>query len=242
MWTEQSRAQPALLLRGLGGSTSRRQELPCPPGSILQLLLAGDVHPCRDGTDVPTPAPLAPAELVPKALKPRLLCIAAAAGSGWQLQHGHRDCPQLLAAPSCTLPKGSSPARRGCGSNSSKPFASVQEGEQGHSGKPPTAWMERGADGRTNSAGISVSYNLSPRSLPRLTFSSHGAGLRLEKETRKPGRVSEWQVFCSEHQGQYTRAQMIFRLFKNRHRQHLCCFVPFSKEFMSNYFSFFYMR
>lgn len=120
------------------------------------------------------------------------------------------------------------------------PLPAVQEGEQGHSGKPPTAWIQHGADGRTNSAGIAVSHNLLPCSLPRLTFSSHGAGLRLEKATRKPGRVSEWQVFCSEHhKGQYTRPQMIFLFFKNRHRQDLCSFVPFSKEFMSNYFSFF---
>lgn len=134
------------------------------------------------------------------------------------------------------LPEGSSPGQRARALQS--PLPAVQEGEQGHSGKPPTAWIEHGADGRTNSAGVSVSHNLLPCSLPRLTFSSHGAGLCLEKATRKPGRVSERQVFCSEHhQGQYTRPQRIFLFFKNRHRQDLCCFVPFPKEFMSNFFS-----
>lgn len=82
-------------------------------------------------------------------------------------------------------------------------------------GNHPQPWIECGADGRTNSAGISVSHNLLPYSLPRLTFSSHGTDLLLEKATRNTGRVSERQVvFCSDHhQGQYTRPQRIFLFF-----------------------------
>lgn len=136
-------------------------------------------------------------------------------------------------APSFTLPKGSSPgdgdvalARLGgASSGSSKPFASRTGRGAGALWEPPTAWTEHGADGRTNSARISVSHNLLPCSLPRLTFSSHGAGLRLEKASREPGRVSERQVFCSEHhQGQYTRPQEDFSLKTDTRFVLLCAF------------------
>lgn len=135
-----------------------------------------------------------------------MLLEQALSGSSSMAQHPASPCPRTAT-----------PGQRGRGSpglvgqlGSSQPFASHAGRGAGALWEPPTVWIEHGADGRTNSAGISVSHNLLPRSLPRLTFPSHEAGLHLEKATRKPGRVSEWQVFCSEHQqGQYTRSQMI---------------------------------
>lgn len=85
-------------------------------------------------------APLALPEPVPKALKARFSCPAAGAGSQWQPQRGHQHCPQLHLA------KGQVPAQQGCASHSSKPLPALQDGEQGHPGKPPTAWMEQMAE------------------------------------------------------------------------------------------------
>lgn len=126
-------------------------------------------------------------------------------------------------APSCAWPKGSS-----CGTRETQtsPGAAVPApefkagrrpcGSKGSTvGNHPQPWIGCRADGRTHSTRISVSHNLSPHSLPHLTFSSRGADLHLAKAIRNTGRVSKRQVvFCSEHhQGHYTRSRGIFFFF-----------------------------
>lgn len=140
-------------------------------------------------------APLALPEPVPKALKvflPSCWSRLSVAAPAWP--------PALPTAAPC---QGTGPSTAGMCLSQLK--ASASPAGQGAGAPWETTHSLDGADGRTNSAGVSVSHNLLPCSLPHVTFSSHGAGLCLEKAARKPGRVSEWQVFCSEHhQGQYT--------------------------------------
>lgn len=155
---------------------------------------------------------------VPKALKSVLFWIAAGAGSRRQ-----RQCSGRATAPGFALPKGSSCGSKemqispGCAVPGAPGVQSLRrprgsEGSGSAMGNHPRPWIECRADGRTNSTRISVSHNLLLYSLPRLTFSSHGADLLLEKATRNTGRVSAQQVVvCSgHHQGQYTGPQRIF--------------------------------
>lgn len=191
---------------------------------------------------MPTPAP---PPFVPKAPKPALCRIAAGAATGTACSprpgRSARLCPakgQLLRE------KGDAnlaPARR-CQLGEFKALRQLRgsEGSGSAVGNHPRPWIERTADGRTNSTGISVSHNLLPYSLPLLTFSSHGADLRLEKATRNAGRVSERQVVFrwEHHQGQRTRPQRIF-LFLLKIQ---ASFVPFSKEFYEKLIFFFLDR
>lgn len=122
------------------------------------------------------PRPRHPPLLAP-CQKPGLFWAANGAGSQQHLQRS-----------AFALPKGSSSGRR---EMQTSPGSAVPgaPGLQSPSlaargaGNHPQPWMECRADGRTNSTGISVSHNLLPYSLPRLTFSSHGADLLLEKAT-----------------------------------------------------------
>lgn len=163
---------PAPLVHGCSDGTmcSPREAVAVLPQCSLQRW-----HRCAN------PGTPALTEFVPKALRSRLLWIAAGAGCQWQLQHGHQHCPELLARPQhpASPCQRAAPPENGVWLSPSSvvparplqsPLPAVQEGEQGRSGKPPTAWIQHGADGRTNSAGISVSHNLFALLTPTLNL------------------------------------------------------------------------